>query len=100
MEIVRNGNEATVYLKGTLDITTSREFKESMLGLIKEGVRKVYLDVGELKSLDSSGIGKILLVYSRLKENNGSMEIVNLKEGYVKKLFDLIKIGKIIPIKE
>ncbi len=99
MRVEKNGDRATVYLTGTLDISTSKEFKESMLKLIDEGVREIYLDVSELNSLDSSGIGKLLLVYSRLREHGGTMEIINLKEGYVKKLFDLIKINKIIPIK-
>lgn len=99
MEITDKGQEkVTVLADKKIDITNSQELKEELLELIKEGYTEITIDFNQVESVDSSGLGKLLLIHKRLKEKNGELKVINLNNEYVKKMFSMIHLNKVLDI--
>ncbi|MGF7186307.1 anti-sigma B factor antagonist [Desulfitispora alkaliphila] len=99
MKITRkNNNEATITPDGKIDISNSHELKQNLLTLYDEGVSNITIDFTNVISIDSSGLGKLLLFQKKLKERNGELRVVNITSDYVKKMFTMIHLDKVIKI--
>ncbi|AQS58566.1 STAS domain-containing protein [Desulforamulus ferrireducens] len=89
---------ATLYPEGRIDISNSTEFKNSVTSLIDQGIFTIYLDFSDVSGIDSSGLGKMLLFQKMLKEKGGELAVRNVKSDYVKKIFTLVQLYKVIDI--
>ncbi len=99
MELQRtNRDEAVVKIGRDLVISNSHELKKALLALLDESVRKVVLDFSETQSVDSSGLGKLLLFNEKFRENGGSLKIRGINHKGVVELFKLIQLEKIIDL--
>ncbi len=98
MKIEKSGSETIVYPKGRIDISSAGEFKDRMNSLIAEGNLNICLDLAEVSGIDSSGLGKLLLFQKQLKERGGELSIRNINSDYVKKIFTLVHLYKVIKI--
>lgn len=96
----KDKEKALITLSGEIDFSNSHILKDRMLNLLGDGYKKIELDFAGVKNIDSSGLGKLFLFNKRLKEVEGKMMIKNVKSDYVKKMFDLMHLHKIIEIKE
>ena len=97
-EIV-NHSKAVIRPKGNIDFSTSNDLKEELISIYEEGYNQIEIDFGKVKSIDSSGLGKLLLFHKKLKEQNGELLIKNIKSDYIKNMFEMIKLNKVINIK-
>ncbi|SDC87188.1 MULTISPECIES: STAS domain-containing protein [unclassified Candidatus Frackibacter] len=101
MKIKEEGEEVTVYIEDErIDITNSKQLKDKILLFIEQGFKRINLDFSEVKMIDSSGIGKLLLSQKRLKEVDGKLSLVNIKSDYIKKIIRLIHLDEVIEVKE
>ena len=99
MEIKNKGeNNVTVVADKKIDITNSQDLKKKLLNLIQQGYTELTIDFKQVESVDSSGLGKLLLIHKRLKERNGALKIINLNNEYVKKMFSMIHLNKVLDI--
>ena len=99
MRIERENGQITVFLPE--QITASRgadEMKEKLLGLCEEGANTIILDFSTIRTIDSAALGKILMVQKRLKETGGELKIVNVASDYIRKMFDIINLDKVIKV--
>ncbi len=99
MRIETEGKMKVAYPKGRIDIATANEFKENISKLIDGGENNICLDFSDVSGLDSSGLGKLLLFQKRLKENGGKLSIRNVNSEYVKKIFTLVHLNRVIDIR-
>lgn len=84
-----------IKLKGEVDIYTSNEFKESLQQISSEGdIHDIYMDFSELDYIDSTGLGILIGVLKRLKQNEKDVYIINPKNN-IKKLFSITGLDKI-----
>ncbi len=81
-----------------IDITNSNALKEEFIRLYDEGLTHLTVDFTHIDGIDSSGLGKLLLFQKRLKERNGSLRITNITSDYVKKMFTMIHLNRVIDI--
>lgn len=95
-------NEIEVVIKpiGSIDFSNSQNLKKDLLDVFDEGYKNVRLNFEKVSSIDSSGLGKLLLFHKRLREENGKLIIENVSNNYVKNMFDVINLHKVIEIKE
>lgn len=100
MKVDRKDNNAVVTPGERIDITNSDDFKENLLSLYDEGYKDITIDFKEVIGIDSSGLGKLLLFQKKLKERNGKLKIVNVNNDYVKKMFKMIHLNKVIEIED
>ncbi len=91
-------NAAVVKPGGRVDITNSQDLKNTLLSLYDEGYNTVTIDFSNVQSIDSSGLGKLLLFQKKLRERGGELRIVNITNDYVMKMFTLIQLNKVISI--
>jgi len=93
----KNENEACLTPGGRIDISNSQEFKQQLLRLYDEGFNYIKMDFRNVTAIDSSGLGKLLLLQKKLVERGGELSIVNINE-HVKRMFSMIHLYKVIKI--
>ena len=94
----RVGQEATVYLVEKISLANSDKLKNTLQSLYDNNYKLVKLDFSKTKMIDSSCLGKLLLFQKKYKENNGELVIINVSNDYIRKMFDLIHLHKVISI--
>ncbi|EOC99256.1 STAS domain-containing protein [Caldisalinibacter kiritimatiensis] len=100
MRVERLKNNAIIKPEGRIDIRNSQELKKKMLQIYDEGYKYVIIDFSEVESIDSSGLGKLLLFQKKLKERDGELKITKINNDYIKKMFKMIHLDKVINIEE
>ena len=98
MKIEKHENEACLLPEGRIDISNSQELKQQLLAVYEEGFNQIEIDFSKVTGIDSSGLGKLLLFQKKLKERGGELSIVNINNEYVKKMFTMIHLYKVIKI--
>lgn len=99
MRIERKGSDdAVIVPSGKIDVTNSQDLKQALLELYDEGFNNITIDFSSVTTIDSSGLGKLLLFQKKLKERRGEIKLTNIKSEYIKKMFNLIHLGKVIKI--
>ncbi len=91
---------ALVRAEGRIDVTNSHLIKEKLETLLDEGFKTITLDLSLVTGIDSSGLGKLLLFQKKLKERGGGLRIINITSGYIRKMFNMIHLYKVINIED
>ena len=86
-----------VNLYGEVDIYNADSLKNELQALIAEKSADIILDCTNLKYIDSTGLGVLVNALKRVKEQNKSINIINLKP-YIAKIFTLTGLDKIFVI--
>ncbi|HHU75348.1 MAG TPA: STAS domain-containing protein [Firmicutes bacterium] len=81
-----------------IDLTNAREFKEAFQSLFESDYKLIRVDCRELAMIDSAGLGSLVMFQKRLKERDGELELVNVNHKYIKHLFDMLELGRVIKI--
>jgi len=96
---VTSDNTLQIQPIGEVDIYTSPEFKSKIYDLIDEKKLDILINGNGLDYIDSTGLGILMGIYKKLKENNLNIKIINLKPN-IYKLFDITGLNKIFNIQE
>ncbi len=86
-----------VNLYGEVDIYNADSLKSELQALIAEKSADIILDCTNLKYIDSTGLGVLVNALKRVKEQDKSINIINLKP-YIAKIFTLTGLDKIFVI--
>ena len=87
-----------VKIERVLDMESSRNLKGELVYLLESGVREVELDFSLTESVDSSGLGKLLLFNEKFREAGGSMKVINVSNQDLAEMFQLLNLDKLIAI--
>jgi anti-sigma B factor antagonist len=74
----------------------AQEFKACLLDLIKPDT-KIVLDMGNLKFMDSSGIGALLSFVKKSQNTKESFRLCNVTRQ-VQNLFDLVRVNRFLHV--
>jgi anti-anti-sigma factor len=74
-----------------------RQIEWLIADLLREGQRKVVLDISRVLHLDSAGVGIIVMCYSRLKDTGGELRVAGA-EGPVETVLKTTGVGRIVPL--
>lgn len=85
--------------EGEIDIYTSPEFKEKLLEALKYKKIDILLNCEKVDYIDSTGLGVLISILKKVKENNNKIYIENVKPN-IRKLFDITDLDKVFVIKE
>ncbi len=86
-----------VSLGGEIDASYADDMKEALLMLIKEKAADIILDCVKLDYLDSSGLGALVSILKRVREQGHSVTITNLKP-HISKIFTITKLDTVFNI--
>ncbi|MCK8816818.1 STAS domain-containing protein [Natroniella sulfidigena] len=94
----QESSQVVVVPKGKIDVCNSQEFKEELLAVSDQGYSEIVIDFKNVERIDSSGLGKLLAIYKKLRGSNGELRIINVKNDYIKKMFKMINLDQLIKI--
>jgi anti-sigma B factor antagonist len=70
---------SVVYVRGRITFGDgTREFRDALDRLAREGYRKILLDLGEVSHLDSSGLGVLVSALSAMARHGAQLKLLNV----------------------
>ncbi len=99
MDIQTTYSETSVFIKisGSINNENSIDLKENFINIDTSNLQKIRFDLSNLKSISSTGIGKFLVLYKKMLNEDVAVEIMGISQ----ELFDTwksLKLDKVIPI--
>lgn len=94
-----DGNRARLVLNGRFDFNSHAVFNQATDSLLKESaISELEVDFEQVKYIDSSAMGMLLLLKERAKGTSKSITLVNCK-GSVAQVFELSNFRRLFTIK-
>jgi anti-sigma B factor antagonist len=88
-----------VDVDGELTVTNRSELKERVLGRLDGGDRRFIIDFSKTGYIDSSGLGVLVSLSKRIREQSGRLRLAGLNED-LRTLFELTKLDTLFQITE
>jgi anti-anti-sigma factor len=85
-----------LYLNGNFVVEIVEEFTTLTNVLFAGGMRRLAIDLAELKYIDSTGIGVLINVTKLLRSKSGDMVFLNVNSK-IMEVFSLVKLQEFIP---
>lgn len=70
--------------------------REAVTEALEAGARNILVDLGEVKTIDSSGIGELVSAYTSVSNRGGKLKLYNLPP----KVTDILQITQLISVFE
>ena len=90
-------HQVRVTLSGSIYAEDATRLRKSLLELIIEGHNTLIIDLKDADFIDSAGLGTLVAIHKRARENGGSVSIQGL-QGFVRELFELVRLDKVFEI--
>jgi anti-sigma B factor antagonist len=97
--IERLNGVTVVDVDGELTVTNRSELKERVLGRLEDGDRSFVIDFAKTGYIDSSGLGVLVSLSKRIREQSGRLRLAGLNEDLTT-LFELTKLDTLFQITE
>jgi len=97
VNVFEGEQSVSVTLKGDIYVEQADELLGIFNSIIEKGPKEVIIDLSGLKSITSSGIGKIVLLYKGLQKKNGKIKIVGVNNT-IMQIFKIVKLNKLVEI--
>jgi anti-sigma B factor antagonist len=86
-----------VEVAGEIDLFTAPDLKSAITEGLDAGSEKVVIDLTKTTFLDSTALGVLIGTVKRLRDNDGSMTIVNTDQN-IAKTFEITGLDQILKI--
>jgi anti-sigma B factor antagonist len=93
----REGDILVVDVEGQLIVGNRQELKQKVLDELEKGERKFLIDFSQTGYIDSSGLGVLVSLSKKIREQGGELRLANLNED-LKTLFELTKLDTLFQI--
>ncbi|KPJ86694.1 MAG: hypothetical protein AMS17_11270 [Spirochaetes bacterium DG_61] len=97
VKVDSSNGTVTVTLKGDIYVDQADELVNVFNSIVEKGPQEVIIDISGLKSITSSGIGKIVLLYKNLHEKNAQLKIIGVNDT-IMQIFKIVKLDKLVEI--
>ena len=91
-----NGN-LVIQLSGEMDALGCSKIRPNLEEIANQTHLHTVLDINQISFIDSSGIGAIVFLFKRLKQQGRSLEIIGV-QGQPQELMTLLRIDAAIPV--
>lgn len=95
--ITNQGDVSIVAIDGQLIVGNRQELKERMLEALDHGARKLLVDFTKTGYIDSSGLGVLVSLSKKIREQGGELRLAALNED-LRTLFELTKLDTLFQI--
>ena len=86
-----------VGVEGQLIVGNRQELKQKVLDSLEEGSRKFVIDFSKTGYIDSSGLGVLVSLSKKIREQGGDLRLCGLNED-LQTLFELTKLDTLFAI--
>ena len=90
-------NAVVLEMTGDLTYANREQFKTAVDAIRQKGCRHLILNMGNVRFVDSSGLGLLALVSQNFKLNQGTVSMLK-PQSYVHEIMSLANIQKMIPV--
>lgn len=90
-------NNLMIKLSGEMDAHGCSEIRPNLEQITNQKKPHIIIDISRVNFIDSSGIGAIVFLFKRLKEQQRTMEIIGV-QGQPKELMLLLRMDSAIPL--
>ncbi|MDR7854956.1 STAS domain-containing protein [Tissierella sp.] len=98
MRFDENENRWIFLPEGELDIYTSPKFKEEVLKSLDIKQTDILIDGEKLTYVDSTGLGALISILKKLKDNDYKIYLSNIKPN-IRKIFSITELDKLFIIR-
>lgn len=98
-EIEREGDVTVVTVEGELVVSNRRELKDAVLERLAGGDRKFLVDFADTSYIDSSGLGVLVSLSKKIREEEGELRLAGLDDD-LHTLFELTKLDTLFRISD
>ncbi len=95
--MTREGEILVVDVGGQLIVGNRQELKQRVLDELERGERRFLIDFAQTGYIDSSGLGVLVSLSKKIREQGGELRLANLNED-LKTLFELTKLDTLFQI--
>ncbi len=96
-EIKASDEEVLLRLQGKVYADEATMIREKLFPFLDNGCRRIVVDVAEVSYIDSSGLGVLVALLKRTRQNGGGVKLTGL-QGEVLQLFELTRLTKVFDI--
>jgi anti-anti-sigma factor len=96
-EVSQNGEVTLVEVEGQLIVGNRQELKQQVLEQLENGDRKFVIDFAKTGYIDSSGLGVLVSLSKKIREQGGELRLSSLNED-LRTLFELTKLDTLFRI--
>jgi anti-sigma B factor antagonist len=97
--MTREGETLVVDVGGQLIVGNRQELKQRVLDELERGERRFLIDFAQTGYIDSSGLGVLVSLSKKIREQGGELRLANLNED-LKTLFELTKLDTLFQISD
>jgi anti-sigma B factor antagonist len=97
--IAKRYDTIVVGVEGQLVVANRQELKQTVVEELERGERKFLIDFSQTGYIDSSGLGVLVSLLKRIREQNGELRLANLNDD-LKTLFELTKLDTLFQLGE
>ena len=91
----RNKSIVILDLKGNIRLgESSRELHNEIRKLVETGEKKILLNLADVSSMDSSGLGELVSAYATVQRGGGELKLVHLTD----RISELMMITKLLTV--
>jgi anti-sigma B factor antagonist len=91
------GDVTVVTVEGQLIVANRQELKQVIQDALDGGARKFVVDFGPTAYIDSSGLGALVSINRKVREQGGELRLAGLNED-LRSLFELTKLDTLFLI--
>jgi anti-sigma B factor antagonist len=95
--VLQNGEVTLVEVEGQLIVGNRQELKQQVLDRLDKGDRKFVIDFANTGYIDSSGLGVLVSLSKKIREQAGELRLSSLNED-LRTLFELTKLDTLFRI--
>ena len=88
---------AVLRIAGEVDLYSAPQLRERVIQLLADGIRYIVADLREVDFLDSTGLGALVGSLKRLREQDGSLNLVT-STGRIPQLFRLTGLVRVFTL--
>ena len=96
-QVSQNGEVTLVEVEGQLIVGNRQELKQRVLQELEQGERKFVIDFAQTGYIDSSGLGVLVSLSKKIREQGGELRLSSLNED-LRTLFELTKLDTLFKI--
>ena len=95
--VSQSDSVTVVDVEGQLIVGNRQELKQKVLEELENGARKVVVDFTKTGYIDSSGLGVLVSLSKKIREQGGELRLAGLNED-LRTLFELTKLDPLFEI--
>ena len=96
-EVNKQGDVTVLDVEGQLIVGNRQELKQKVLEELENGERRFLIDFDRTGYIDSSGLGVLVSLSKKIREQGGELRLANLNDD-LRTLFELTKLDTLFQI--